>query len=250
MTQAWQTIEEAALTLGISSRTLHRRMARSELQTRLDNGRREVLVDLPDPPSVADTAPSPEFSATVTIPAADSADDTVRQPPDHMSAMADNAIVLAERRLRLADLAVSAFQQAAVTSAKEVRRARTGAAIAWSTVGGLGVVLLMASAWMTHRVTEAHALVRHSTDDVRQLADTVDKARQEADTLRQQSVASQVAAAKAEGQLQVTAQALAESRKAATRPATALEQLAAILSARPSGGSQASSPATQPSAGR
>src|SRR5678816_3300669 len=44
MAQAWQTLEEAALTLGISSRTLHRRLARGEFQTRMENGRREVLV--------------------------------------------------------------------------------------------------------------------------------------------------------------------------------------------------------------
>src|SRR6476620_2084504 len=44
MAEAWQTLEEAALTLGISSRTLHRRLARGEFQTRMENGRREVLV--------------------------------------------------------------------------------------------------------------------------------------------------------------------------------------------------------------
>src|SRR5437867_11212754 len=51
MATAWQTLEEAALTLGISSRTLHRRMARGEFHTRLENGRREVLVTVSVPPS-------------------------------------------------------------------------------------------------------------------------------------------------------------------------------------------------------
>src|SRR5438874_11750886 len=51
MASAWQTLEEAALTLGISSRTLHRRLARGEFETRMENGRREVLVVIPEPPT-------------------------------------------------------------------------------------------------------------------------------------------------------------------------------------------------------
>ena len=36
------------MTLGISTRTLHRRISKGEVETRLENGRREVLVCLPD----------------------------------------------------------------------------------------------------------------------------------------------------------------------------------------------------------
>lgn len=53
MAEAWQTIEEAALTLGISTRTLHRRISKEEFQTRLHGGRREVLVRLPEMPMSA-----------------------------------------------------------------------------------------------------------------------------------------------------------------------------------------------------
>src|SRR3954466_13828421 len=54
MAYAWQSVEEAAVTLGVSARTLHRRISKGEVETRLDNGRREVLVCLPDPePEVA-----------------------------------------------------------------------------------------------------------------------------------------------------------------------------------------------------
>ena len=55
MAYAWQSVEEAAVTLGVSSRTLHRRISKGEVETRLEDGRREVLVCLPDPePEVAD----------------------------------------------------------------------------------------------------------------------------------------------------------------------------------------------------
>src|SRR5213595_3598924 len=46
MATAWQSLEEAALTLGISSRTLHRRITKGEFQSRLENGRREVLISI------------------------------------------------------------------------------------------------------------------------------------------------------------------------------------------------------------
>src|SRR3954463_5027081 len=45
----WQSVEEAAVTLGVSTRTLHRRISKGEVETRLEDGRREVLVCLPDP---------------------------------------------------------------------------------------------------------------------------------------------------------------------------------------------------------
>jgi hypothetical protein len=56
MASAWQTLEEAALTLGVSSRTLHRRITKGEVQTRLNNGRREVLVEIVEPEPAADVS--------------------------------------------------------------------------------------------------------------------------------------------------------------------------------------------------
>src|SRR3954468_20809240 len=48
MAYEWQSVEEAAVTLGVSTRTLHRRISKGEVETRLEDGRREVLVCLPD----------------------------------------------------------------------------------------------------------------------------------------------------------------------------------------------------------
>ena len=48
MANAWQTVEQAAITLGISTRTIARRIAKTELESRLSNGRREVYIRLPD----------------------------------------------------------------------------------------------------------------------------------------------------------------------------------------------------------
>lgn len=60
MATRWQTLEEAALALGISSRTLHRRLSKGEFQTRLVNGRREVLVTVDDSVGLSDVSDQAE----------------------------------------------------------------------------------------------------------------------------------------------------------------------------------------------
>src|SRR5437016_5646649 len=44
MAYIWQTVEQAAVTLGISTRTIARRIAKGELESRLNSGRREVFI--------------------------------------------------------------------------------------------------------------------------------------------------------------------------------------------------------------
>src|SRR5258708_10194139 len=48
MSYVWQTVEHAAVTLGISTRTIARRIAKGELESRLNAGRREVYICAPD----------------------------------------------------------------------------------------------------------------------------------------------------------------------------------------------------------
>ena len=81
MAVAWQTLEEAALTLGISSRTLHRRISRGEVATRMEGGRREVQVIVPDPPSVYPSVACDTPSASVSA-----ASDMAAEIPQNASA--------------------------------------------------------------------------------------------------------------------------------------------------------------------
>src|SRR5690349_11813643 len=62
MPDTWQTIEQAAVTLGLSVRTVNRHITGGKLQSRLFEGRREVLVSLPEPRQSA-PAPSPSSGA-------------------------------------------------------------------------------------------------------------------------------------------------------------------------------------------
>src|SRR5687768_11586033 len=47
MAESWQTIEQAAVSLRLSVRTVNRHIVAGKLQSRLNEGRREVLVDAP-----------------------------------------------------------------------------------------------------------------------------------------------------------------------------------------------------------
>src|SRR3954447_4346028 len=93
MAYEWQSVEEAAVTLGVSTRTLHRRISKGEVETRLEDGRREVLVCLPDPEPEVTEEPA-EVADTFTIPASFS-------PPG--SSDNNTAIILAEKEVALAN---------------------------------------------------------------------------------------------------------------------------------------------------
>src|SRR4051812_8542916 len=58
MADTWLTIEQAAVTLNLSVRTINRHINAGKLQSRLHEGRREVLVSLVTP--AADAAPADE----------------------------------------------------------------------------------------------------------------------------------------------------------------------------------------------
>ncbi|QOV87580.1 hypothetical protein [Humisphaera borealis] len=79
MPDTWQTIEQAAVTLGLSVRTVNRHITGGKLESRLFEGRREVLVSLPDPVRPADSTKSaaPQRAAS----AAPSASGTTDTPP-------------------------------------------------------------------------------------------------------------------------------------------------------------------------
>src|SRR4051812_23907703 len=118
MAAAWQTLEEAALTLGISSRTLHRRLAKGEFETRLSNGRREVFITIdelavnPTPPA-DNLADNLDSHAQVATTAADTSDapQTNHEAALPLSADVQHAVLaLHEDRIRRTDLAIMAYQ--------------------------------------------------------------------------------------------------------------------------------------------
>jgi outer membrane murein-binding lipoprotein Lpp len=192
MANIWQTMEEAALTLGVSSRTLHRRITKGEVETRLQNGRREVLVDVPAPLSAAADPTSAQPGVPVSDTPAGPAWTDEAQPA---------ILALHEDRIRRTDLAIVAYQQSVTVAAMEARRWRTGARIAWSVAGAAVIALFLTVIWSTHRLTAASAQVENLSGQVQTLATRTHTQSTAAEHFRQQAEKAQVDAARAQGEL-------------------------------------------------
>src|SRR5687767_12522874 len=98
MTETWITIEQAAVALNLSVRTVNRHIAAGKLQSRLQDGRREVLIDA----SAAATAVPTRENAEILI--GEQVADT-DGPVDY-----DTVLALADSAADKAELAVSAYQ--------------------------------------------------------------------------------------------------------------------------------------------
>lgn len=223
MAHVWQTIEEAAVTLRISARTLHRRIAAGDYQSRLENGRREVLLDLPDTagaaasngaaPSISTPTPTtaeaaaPSAAATTAADPAPSADDA--EPSTHWNTdQPDTALALAEERVRRTEVALAAYQMSIKSSEEQLRRTRSGALVAWCTVGALAAGALIATGWSVSRVTRAETQVRHlaqaletSNEFAAQWRAELDTSRAAVERFRDEAQQQRVIAARAEGEL-------------------------------------------------
>src|SRR5688572_19832597 len=178
MATAWQSLEEAALTLGISSRTLHRRLARGELQSRMEDGRREVLVVIPEPEIPADVTATESVTADAAADTSDTSDtsadgdsyasDDYGHAIDTVSEeVQQTMLALHEDRLRRTDLAIMAYQQSVNVTAADARRAAARSRLAWGVAGGLTVAAFLAATWATHTVTKAKAEVSHLSASIR-----------------------------------------------------------------------------------
>ena len=192
MADTWQTIEQAAVTLGLSVRTVNRHITNGKLSSRLFEGRREVLVS-PQAYLSADHAPSgasdglsadtrstthPTSSANAnqtkepngsaarengeTRYSVTQADDIARQSVSTADTPTDRPLDLQQTMLALADsiddkasLAVAAYQTLARTAETQVQSLRRVAYSAWAVVGVLAIGAIVGVAWGTLRVMHA-----------------------------------------------------------------------------------------------
>jgi hypothetical protein len=248
MATAWQTLEEPALTLGISSRTLHRRIARGEFETRLANGRREVLVTIPDPQPAAptqDSPPAPHPQPTLSdmsAPAPDTAHSS--DIPSALSAdVTQTMLTLHEDRVRRTDLAILAYQQSVSVAAAEARRVRIGSRVAWSLAASLTVICFLTVTWATHKLTRASAHVDALSHKLNELSANTDAMSRQANLARQEAEFARIAAARAEGQLFM----LREQSRASANPIAAAAQQP-VPAPTPNPLPMSTPPATQPTA--
>lgn len=255
MAESWQTIEQAAVSLRLSVRTVNRHIVAGKLQSRLNDGRREVLVDT----STGAGAGSATIHAAVASPFADGptaspsetadlADSTsVTGPGSHaygqpahppsstaLTLDQETVLALADNAAEKADMAVTAYQALARAADTQTQQVRRNARFAWAAVAVMAVGGAGAVGLMTHRVSRLSVERAGLIDQVAERARMADKlsAEREAlrveletrqDALRAEATAAREQAARSEGRLaafleQEQARQTREAVMAATPP--------------------------------
>jgi hypothetical protein len=215
MADSWQTIEQAAVSLRLSVRTVNRHISAGKLQSRLTSeGRREVFVSLPDAP-VAETgeATAPFAAAgTAFIPGADTSTSTAaptaspQEPSVHASSTAytpipgvsvdpETVLALADNAAEKAEMAVAAYQALARVADQQATQVRRNARFAWAAVAVLGAGVTGAVGFTSYkwtrmtdeadtRLTRASADIDHLKEKVDTSAKAIDQLKVERDTIR------------------------------------------------------------------
>jgi len=229
---AWQSVEEAAVTLGVSTRTLHRRISKVEVETRLENGRREVLVCLPDPePEVAEEPADVSDSVTIPTPYTSAAMSGGGGTSDSHTAivLAEKDVALANEKVRRTELALAAFQHTSTLLQQEASRTRISARCAWAAVAVLSVGVYVAVGWTASQVTAFRTNNANLTQQLNRATTTAEQKAAEVEKYREERDAARQASSRSDGELQATKATLAAARQQpATRPSGFLEKLARI----------------------
>jgi hypothetical protein len=185
----WITIEQAAVALGLSVRTVNRHINAGKLQSRLSDGRREVLIENSTPGAAAQLDASETYVTQVVA-------STANEGVDYESVLA-----LADSAADKAELAVSAYQALARSADDRVRTTRRWSYAAWSLVAMLTIGTVVSVAWASSRLTRVTVENEQLRRQVAQNSDKSESADRECDDLRRALSAAREDAARAEGRL-------------------------------------------------
>jgi hypothetical protein len=216
----WLSVEAAALRLGISSRSIARRIQSGQLESRVDaNGRRSVLVCLPapnvsQPVSTAVKEPAAEHAAT------DTSDQVKHNGQGNSSSQARE---LAQQALTVV---IRSHEETVLAARAEMFAAKRSSRRAWAAVAILLVGASVTVGIVTHNLTAAAGLVRQAEQREGQAQTQIISLTTERDQLRDQMEQARVKEAQAQGQLTaITASAKIPS----TMPSTVAQRFASVF---------------------
>ena len=235
----WETVEQAAVALGLSVRTVNRHISAQKLKSRLVDGRREVFVPGADqspvstesPASATDpiTPPAPTSGGNTTSAEYIGAAETTHAVAHDVQSQRVNldfetALAMADSK---AELAVSAYQSLTRSIETQAHIARRMARVAWCTVGVLAIGVTFALVWTATRVTRAEADSQHIKQqadiDALRVKEMADEANRRAETrekqladMQQKLSDAQEHAARAEGRAAVYEEL--QARQATSQP--------------------------------
>lgn len=230
----WLHIRQAAQAIGITERSVLRRVAAGKVDSRLDDdGRRVIAVDLPD----AVMTPGMTPVGDNLTPGGD-ADQQDRREGHDANRVGDNQVMTLVGDARQSmQIAVASSQQLAVVAQRQADRYRTSARAAWSLVGVLTVGIVAGVAWSVRDVTTTRIENRVLLNQVKDRKTAVDAVAVERDQIRDQLDRARLDAARTAGEIQgkltVVEHDLIQARQlikpATTRPASLLQRLTTIF---------------------
>jgi hypothetical protein len=216
----WLSVEAAALRLGISSRSIARRIQSGQLESRVDaNGRRSVLVCLPAPHV------SQPVTAAVKEPLGEQATtDTPNQGVNaNQGISSSQARELAQQALTVV---IRSHEETMLAARAEMFAAKRSSRRAWAAVAILLIGASVTVGVVTHNLTAAASLVRQAEQRDNQSQSQIISLTTERDQLRDQMEQAKVKEAQAQGQLTaITASAKIPS----TLPSSVVQRFASVL---------------------
>lgn len=241
----WQTVEQAAVSLGLSVRTVNRHISAGKIRSRLTDGRREVFVPQPSDttssppitPSTADAPQSPETkfdpsqAPSSPPPGAQSINEssgpssfsqggqTVSTFGSTIPYDVETALARADNAADKAEMAVTAYQTLARSIEAQAVSAKRNAKTAWTIVAVLTVGAGVAIGWTATKLTQAQMEAQHLQE----------KSDSEKEELKEQTKLATEAADNKSAELERVRDRLSEAEQKAARAegraATLAEQL-------------------------
>lgn len=216
MNDNWITIEQAAVSLGLSVRTVNRHITAGKLPSRLNEGRREVRIEMPDVTSAEAGAAAQGGIASVG-------------PTDLAAPDYETVLALADNAADKADLAVSAYQNLAHSAHERIHATRRAANVAWCLVGVLTVAAIVSVGWTSHEITRASVEAQHLHQQVSTMGAAASAAGDECNDLRRALAEAREDAARAGGQLSAYAEQRAAEPAAPTTGPSIVDRIASIF---------------------
>jgi excisionase family DNA binding protein len=232
MDENWMTIEQAAVALGVSVRTVNRHINAGKLRSRLADGRREVLLDAAAPiPAATFGVAAAGGHASGEVSDGNFSAGAIESVSHHDTHVVDyeTVLALADNAADKAELAVSAYQALARSADERVRSSRRLSYAAWSLVGACAACAIVSVGWASHKLTRAAVETRHLQEQVSTVTATADSMNDECDDLRRALAAAREQAARNDGQLAAYREPAAPRPTEPTTRPTLTERIASIF---------------------
>ena len=248
MAEIWQTIEQAGVTLGLSVRTINRHITAGKLESRLFEGRREVLVQpmadvtpaVNPPTASAATPPSDNgFAPTQSSTSSATASSDFSQQRSANGSGAEETpnfqsmLALADSIDDKATLAVAAYQTLARAAEMQVQSLRRAAFGAWAAVALLAIGAIVGVGWGTYRLTSAEVSANLLQKQAIEQRERFGQLSSERETLRDNYIATLTEASALKGRLTEISDQAKQSQASAERANMALRELMASGNLRP-----------------